>query len=456
MKQSGFAPVFVAAGAAIPGLAVHLAGVTLSPPLAAAVSGVAILGASFLLLWACDAAQADISQALALAVVALVAVLPEYAVDMYFTWQAGRNPSSSYAQYAIANMTGANRLLIGVAWGAIAVVYWFRFRRSVRIGPARRLELGFLAAATAYAFVIPLKGSLAWYDGLVFLGLYAWYIGLAARRPTEESESIGPAALIAAMPRRRRRTITAALFLFAAITIVANAEQFCEGLIATGRILGINEFLLVQWLAPIASEAPEFVVAIMFAWRGQANLALGSLLSSKLNQWTLLVGMIPGVFAVSHGAIDHPIPMGSGQMSEILLTAAQSLLGVVLLASLRLTLTGGLLLFGLFASQFVLPAVVTSAPALFFGLGPAQIHPVFSLLYVTAALALFLHRPSFVVRLFSNGRQPSSPAIEPPCECGKESFEDPSGGATDDQRCRECGWRVAAMEAGVRPKQPQP
>ncbi|HAA03566.1 MAG TPA: sodium:proton exchanger, partial [Syntrophobacteraceae bacterium] len=98
----------------------------LSPPLTALTTGVAILGASFLLLWACDAAQKDISQALALAVVALIAVLPEYAVDMYFTWQAGQYPQSNYAQYAIANMTGANRLLIGVAWAAIVAIFWLK------------------------------------------------------------------------------------------------------------------------------------------------------------------------------------------------------------------------------------------------------------------------------------------------------------------------------------------
>ena len=142
----------------------------------------------------------------------------------------------------------------------------------------------------------------------------------------------GPAELIARLPRRPPPPRDTALFLFAGGAILANAEPFCEGLIGTGKVLHINEFLLVQWLAPIASEAPEFIVALVFAWRGQAGLALGSLLSAKLNQWTLLVGMIPGVFAVSHGTLAHPIPMGDFQMHEILLTAAQSLLGVVMLA----------------------------------------------------------------------------------------------------------------------------
>ena len=45
--------------------------------------------------------------------------------------------------------------------------------------------------------------------------------------------------------------------------------------------------------------------------------------------------------------------MGSFQLNEILLTAAQSLLAVVLLLSLRLDIKGALLLFVLFIGQFI-------------------------------------------------------------------------------------------------------
>jgi len=79
----------------------------------------------------------------------------------------------------------------------------------------------------------------------------------------------------------------------------------------------------VQWLAPIASEAPEFIVALMLALTGRMALGLGSLVSAKVNQWTLLVGMIHFVYALAHRSLAHPIPMGHFQMDEILLTAAQ-------------------------------------------------------------------------------------------------------------------------------------
>jgi len=376
-------PLYLALAATIPGLVCFLFSVHPSPPATAAVAGLAILGASFLLLWACDVAQTDIPQALALAVVALIAVLPEYAVDMYFTWMAGQQPDSNYAHFAIANMTGANRLLIGVAWTVVAFLVWQRTRKPVILEGERRIDVLFLGMATAYALTIPLSGSLTWVDGVALIAIYVVYIVIAARRECEEPELEGVACVIGGLPAGLRRLSTLTLFLFAAAVIVTNAEAFSEGLVATGRIFNVNEFLLVQWLAPIASEAPEVIVAVMFALRGMGGMALGSLISSKLNQWTLLVGMIPAVYGASSGSFATPIPLDGVQMHEIMLTAAQSLLAVGLLAGLRLDIRGALLLFGLFLGQFLAPAVPASIWALLPGhFSGSQVHYLFSFLYV--------------------------------------------------------------------------
>ncbi len=407
-------PMFLAVLLTIPGFFLRLAHPELAPPLTALITGAAILGASFLLLWACDAAQKDISQALALAVVALIAVLPEYAVDMYFTWQAGQYPESDYARYAIANMTGANRLLIGLAWTIIAVIYWLKTRRAVELESDRRTEIFFLGVATLYAFFIPIKGSLAWYDGIVFAGIYAWYLRIAGRRPCEECELHGPAELLGGLPGLKRRMATSFMFLFAAGVILSNAEHFSESLVATGKVLGINEFLLVQWLAPIASEAPEFTVAIMFALRGHAAIALGSLLSAKLNQWTLLVGMIPGVYGLSSGSFESPIPMGDFQLNEILLTAAQSLLAVALLVKMRLDLKGAFLLFGLFVGQFLVPAVMKPfSTGLPLGAYSENIHLPFSILYVLASVYFFLRDRSHLADLRHGLKVPKAEEYHP-------------------------------------------
>ena len=157
----------------------------------------------------------------------------------------------------------------------------------------------------------------------------------------------------------------------------------------------------MQWLAPIASEAPEFTVAVMFALRGQGGVALGSLLSATLNQWTLLVGMIPGVYALSAGTFDHPIPMDHVQMHEILLTAAQSLMAVMLLAAMRISGRGALVLFGMFVMQFAAEPLLEPLSGVLPWAGRVEsVHVVLSMVYVAAAAVLFLRNPGQVVALW--------------------------------------------------------
>ncbi|WP_302548997.1 sodium:calcium antiporter [uncultured Desulfovibrio sp.] len=385
-------PYIIAVLLTLPGVGLRFIDHTgMSPIVVALLSGIAILGASFLLTWACEVAQMDIPQAVAVAVVAFIAVLPEYAVDMYFTWMAGQHPESAYSHYAIANMTGANRLLIGVGWSAIVLLFAGRFHKGVHLPDDKRTDVLFLGLATLYALCIPLKGSLTWVDGLVLLGIYIWYICIVARRPVEEEEPEGPAAVLARFAKRVRLRSVIAIFIFAALVILCNAEPFSENLVASGKLLGVNEFLLVQWLAPIASESPEFIIALMFASRGNAALALGSLLSSKLNQWTLLVGMIPGVYALSSGGLTPPINLDTHQFQEILLTAGQSLFAVALLVDLRLHVREAFWLLVLFLAQRLSPLYDAQLEALL-GLphDPLRLHFFYAKVYIVLAVVLLL------------------------------------------------------------------
>lgn len=386
------ATAIACAGSSLPSILHHTCGFEQMPYEQAFWAGIAIFTAAFIILWASDAAQSDISSTLAIAIVAIVAVLPEYAVDMYFTWMAGRHPEGNYAHYAIANMTGANRLLIGVGWAVISFIVWFKTRKGIVIEKERSLEITFLLAATLVAFIVCLQRSLTLLHSVLFIGIFVVFIILAGRRPVQELDVGGPGQYLASLKRTSRRFWTLALFLFSGLVILINAEAFSEGLVETGKMFHINEFLLVQWLAPLASEAPEFIVAIIMASRGQGGMAMAILLSSKLNQWTLLVGMIPIVFAVSSGSIIPPLPMGHFQMNEILLTAAQSLLAVTILINLNFSIFEGFLLFVLFFAQFALPALLTT-----FGIYPdiqtgiESGHGILSFaLYLPAAIALII------------------------------------------------------------------
>lgn len=311
--------------------------------------GLAIFGAAFILSWGAELAQFYVPQSLAIAFVALVAVLPEYAVDMYFAWQAGKDPV--YIHYATANMTGANRLLIGLGWAAVVFAFFFKTKKSeVKLKPVNRVELFSLAAATVYCFVIPMKQSLSWIDSIFLLSIFVWYMYQVTRSHHKEPEIEGPIVELAKWPSKRRLIVTLLFFAFAGYTIFISAEPFAEGLLEAGQKFGIEKFILVQWIAPLASESPEFIVAILFALRGKAAMSLGILVSSKVNQWTLLIGMLPLIYNLSAGRIG-PMVLDARQSEEIFLTAAQSLFALVIILNLRFSIREAMLLFVLFATQ---------------------------------------------------------------------------------------------------------
>ena len=331
------------------------------------VFGIAIFGGAFILSWAAEAAQIDISESLAVAILALLAVLPEYAVDFVFTWKAAHDPTQ--AHYAIANMTGANRLLVGLGWPVVLLLYVvFRKRKEIILHQTQRAEIFYLGLATLYSFTIPLKGSLTLVDTVILVTIFGFYTRRIAKMPQEEPELVGPVKIIANLSDFWRRFMTIAMFGYAGAVIFFVAEPFAESLVMMGHEFNVNEFLLVQWLAPLASESPEFIIAATWTIRGAASSALKALISSKVNQWTLLIGTIPLVFAISGGAI-HPFLLDELQVHELVLTAAQSLFGVAVLVNLRLSRTDGSLLAVLFLSQLIVEQIRIEVTIIYVALG---------------------------------------------------------------------------------------
>src|SRR5436190_8314765 len=96
----------------------------------------AMIGAAFVVAWGAEAAEFLISQALALALLALIQTMPEFAVEAVIAWKAGKNPAMVHL--AIANFTGSLRLLTGLGWPMIyAVAAFFSRRRGKTLGRIR-------------------------------------------------------------------------------------------------------------------------------------------------------------------------------------------------------------------------------------------------------------------------------------------------------------------------------
>jgi len=363
------AAIGLAVAVTLPAVLLRLTGSHPAPVIGAVVFGVAVVGAAFLMAWGAEALQVDVSRGLALAVLALIAVLPEYAVDFTFAYKAGSDPHQ-YAPLALANMTGGNRLLIGVGWALVVLLAAWRIRTiarrqgyvgtvdtDVRLDRPHAVEIAFLAVATLYSLTLPLKQRLTLFDAVILVGLFLVYMVRVSRAPASEPHLIGPAELLGRLPTKQRRLAIGAVLGSAAAVIIISAEPFAESLVASGSELGVSKFLLVQWLAPLASESPELIVAALFALRLNTNAGLGTLVSSKVNQWTLLVGTLPIVFLVAGGS-SRGLPLDSLQREELFLTAAQSVFAVAVLTSRSINVREALLLFGLFIGQFVLGGVL--------------------------------------------------------------------------------------------------
>ncbi|HYZ35298.1 MAG TPA: sodium:proton exchanger [Pseudonocardiaceae bacterium] len=393
----------------------------LAAPLAALVFGAAIIGAACLLSWAAEAAQVDISAGLALALLALLAVLPEYAVDLVFTFQAGqiydqhgacvpRPDGSDPCSLALANMTGANRVLVGVGWPLVVLVASLAALRARRRGgqdspsshpgrvalaPTMSAEVVFLGIATLYSLTLPLRHTLTLVDAAVLVAIFVGYAWRLSQAPAQQPDLAGVAQWVGDKPGGLRRRAVAAMFAVAAVVILCSAEHFAHGLVGTGAQLGVDQFVLVQWVAPMASESPELLVACLYAWRLKASNSLGALLSSKVNQWTLLVGTIPVVFAVAATTSDG-LPLDTQQRFELLLTAAQSVFAVSILVNLGLTVWGALTLLVLFAAQvvtsFLLPTETDQLVII-----------ILSALYAVLATGQFLRRRHDTTRLVREG-----------------------------------------------------
>jgi cation:H+ antiporter len=352
----------------------------LAPMSGAAASGVwsalwtfpSVLASAMLIAWGAEAAQFLISQGLALAILAWLQTLPEFAVEAVIAHQAGKDPNQIHLM--TANFTGSLRLLVGLGWPMIYVTAAYFYKRrsgkrldGINLDAEHAVEIVFLLIPILYFFVIWYKATLEWYDSVILLGIYFVYLVVLNKIPPKEEESVEdmeriPRAILA-QKAAVRNAIIIALFLGGGAILYFVAHPFLESMLAIAVAAGISQFVFVQWVSPFLSEFPEKVSAFYWARKvSSAPMALMNMVSSNVNQWTVLVAMLPMVYNWSKPGPIEAIPFDEHQQLEIILTIGQSLLGFVLLANMRFVWWEAVALFGLWLLQFVFSGLEAPPP----------------------------------------------------------------------------------------------
>ena len=312
-----------------------------------------------LIAWGAESAQFFVAQGFALAILAWMQTLPEFAIEGVLAWK-------QQTPLLMANLTGALRLLTGLAWPMIYITAAIMFRRRtkvslrcIRLHRHQSVEILGLILPLGYALFIWWKGELTVVDAAVLICCYAGYLLVLTRLPPEESEGIEdletvPRAIVTAKPIYRNLAI-ASLFVAGGTLIYFTAEPFLGSMIAMASAFGIPSFVIIQWLAPVISEFPELASTFYFARQEEkAAVALMNIVSSNVNQWTLLVAMLPIVLSMSHGKVTALV-FDSGQKAEFILTIAQSLTGLVFLLNMEFAWWEALAMLVLFLAEFVFP-----------------------------------------------------------------------------------------------------
>ena len=326
-----------------------------------------ILLSAFVIAWGAEAAQFLISQGLALAILAWLQTLPEFAVEAVIAWNAGKDPSQTHL--AIANFTGSLRLLVGLGWPMIYFVAagfgWKKNKRliDVELEDEHSVEVFGLLLPILYFVFIWWKGSLALWDAGPLAFFYFFYLWILWKIPPKEQseeslEDLGtvPRKILSLQPRMRNAAIWA-LFVSGGLILYLSAHPFLNSMLAIASTFGISTFVFVQWVAPFLSEFPEKISAFYWARKvSTASVALMNMVSSNINQWSILSAMIPILFVISKGSIS-PLEFDEMQRHEILLTILQSFLGFLLLLNLRLVFYEATILFTFWLVQFCVPSI---------------------------------------------------------------------------------------------------
>jgi len=318
----------------------------------------AILLSAMLIAWAAEAAQFFMAQGFALAILAWLQTLPEFAVEAVLAWH-------QEVPLLLANLTGALRLLTGLGWPMIYATAAFFYKRrhkksmnQIDLEDEHCVEVIGLMVPLIYMFYVWYKASLDLVDAAVLIVMYVAYLWVLTKLPPQDAEGIEdldriPKAIVKSPPLLRNILI-GSLFLGGGALIYFTAETFLGSLLAVSAMLGVPSFVFVQWVAPFVSEFPEKVSAFYWAKTvDKACMALMNMVSSNINQWTLLAAMLPIVYSISRGA-PSAIPFNSEQELEIVMTLGQSLVGMVFLINMKMVWWEAASLFALWFIQFAL------------------------------------------------------------------------------------------------------
>lgn len=206
-----------------------------------------------------------------LTIVAMGTSLPELSVSFI-------SALNGQSDMSIANAIGSNIFNVLMILGVSA------FIKTLPIKQSSIKDIFILISATALLLILSYFGlSLVWFDGLIMLCLFAYFIRkmIKESKDNNDNENSTPLSII--------RTIV--YIVCGAIGIIYGGNLVVNGASTIAQAFGMSDNLIGLTVVALGTSLPEFVTSVMATKKGKLDIAIGNVIGSNIFNILFVLGL---------------------------------------------------------------------------------------------------------------------------------------------------------------------
>lgn len=277
-----------------------------------------------------------------LTVVAFGTSMPELAVSV-------TSAATGSTDLSIGNVVGSNIANILLILGVSALVCKLPVRRASLV-----LDIPVLLIASVLLIGLGIwGGALEWWDGLIFLAVFAVYMVILMRGarkdpPIPEEEKIPKSRLGIWYAHKKERTwFLVVLTVLGLGMVIGGGTLLVEGAKYVARAAGMSERVIGLTVVAVGTSLPELVTSVVAASKKQTDIAVGNIIGSNIFNILLIVGVSSLVAPLEFRMTDNLID------ALVALTAAVLLYWLAMFDKHRLGKTAGIVFLLGYAAYYV-------------------------------------------------------------------------------------------------------
>ena len=277
-----------------------------------------------------------------LTVVAFGTSMPELAVSV-------TSAATGSTDLSIGNVVGSNIANILLILGVSALVCKLPVRRASLV-----LDIPVLLIASVLLIGLGIwGGALEWWDGLIFLAVFAVYMVILMRGarkdpPIPEEEKIPKSRLEIWYAHKKERTwFLVVLTVLGLGMVVGGGTLLVEGAKYVARAAGMSERVIGLTVVAVGTSLPELVTSVVAASKKQTDIAVGNIIGSNIFNILLIAGVSSLVAPLEFRMTDNLID------ALVALTAAVLLYWLAMFDKHRLGKAAGIVFLLGYAAYYV-------------------------------------------------------------------------------------------------------